>query len=48
MLKLKGKMIWYYFYEPQDTRREVKKGHRCDDILSKRAPFMGFFQTHIL
>jgi len=33
---------------PRILEEGLKKGHRCDDIPSKRAPFMGFFQTHIL
>ena len=33
---------------PRILEEGLKNGHRCDDIPSKRAPFMGFFQTHIL
>ena len=48
MLKLKGKMIWYYFYEPQDTRRGVKKRSQMWWYSVKKGTLYVFFQTHIL
>ena len=43
MLKLEGEMIWYYFYEPQDTRRGVKKGSQMWWYSVKKGTLYGFF-----